>query len=114
MYVILQKSKKDVKNKVVQFLAKNANPSDKRIHALAEELDIDPSELEAVIYSILSEIIHKPKIKESDVDPKELKIGIKIELEHTSVPALAKYIALAHLEELPDYYTKLQEMESKK
>ncbi len=91
----------------------NPNPPDKKIHSLAEKMGIQPDKLEAVIYSILSETVNMPKLKESDVDPKELKMGIKVEMEHTSIPALAKQIALTHLEELSDYYTKLKKVEGK-
>lgn len=38
---------------------------------------------------------------------RELKIGIHIELEHTSDLKTAKEIALDHLNERPDYYTAL-------
>jgi hypothetical protein len=44
---------------------------------------------------------------EHQVDPKELKMGIKVEMEHTTNPEEAKIIALQHLAEDPKYYTKL-------
>jgi hypothetical protein len=43
----------------------------------------------------------------------QLKIGIKIEQEHTTNPEIAREIALDHLGEDPRYYTKLKKMESK-
>jgi len=46
-----------------------------------------------------------------DADPEELKVGIKIEMEHTSNPKFAERIALDHLAEIPDYYTRLVAME---
>jgi hypothetical protein len=46
--------------------------------------------------------------KEEDVDPKELKIGVEIEHEHTDDPKEAKKIALQHLAENKNYYTKLK------
>ena len=42
----------------------------------------------------------------------ELKKGIQIEFEHTLSRKLSKEIALDHLLELPDYYTKLEKMET--
>jgi hypothetical protein len=39
---------------------------------------------------------------------KELELGIKTEMEHTSDPKIAKEIALDHLFEDPKYYTKLK------
>jgi len=46
-------------------------------------------------------------------DPHELAMGIKIEQEHSSDPAVAKQIALDHLTEDPKYYTHLTAMEHK-
>lgn len=42
---------------------------------------------------------------------KQLKKGIKVEKEHTSNDKIAREIALDHLGELPDYYTRLSKME---
>jgi hypothetical protein len=39
----------------------------------------------------------------------QLKLGVKIELEHTKDPDIAYEIALDHLNERPDYYTKLSQ-----
>lgn len=43
---------------------------------------------------------------------KQLKAGLKVEKEHTTDPNEAEVIALQHLEERPDYYEKLKEVES--
>ena len=43
----------------------------------------------------------------SKVDPHQLKMGIKVEMEHTNDPKVAERIALQHLAEDPQYYTKL-------
>jgi len=57
------------------------------------------------------------KITEKDVDPEELKMGIEIELEHTTDRETAKRIALDHLAETNNikskYYTYLKEMEKR-
>jgi len=50
-------------------------------------------------------------ITEADVDPKQLAMGIDIEFEHTDDAELAKQIALDHLAEIPDYYSRLKKME---
>ena len=42
----------------------------------------------------------------------QLKTGILVEKEHTENPKIAKAIAKDHLEEIPDYYTRLKKMES--
>lgn len=44
-------------------------------------------------------------------DQNELAKGIKVELEHTGDHAKAKEIAKDHLQEIPDYYTRLAKME---
>jgi hypothetical protein len=42
----------------------------------------------------------------------QLKMGVKIEREHTKDNELAADIALQHLDEIPDYYTRLKKMEA--
>ena len=44
---------------------------------------------------------------------KELEKGIDVELEHTNSKDKAREIALDHLHEFPDYYTRLKDMENK-
>lgn len=41
----------------------------------------------------------------------ELAMGVEVEREHTGDESLAREIALDHLAELPDYYSKLKDME---
>jgi hypothetical protein len=41
----------------------------------------------------------------------ELKMGVEIEKEHTSDEKTAREIALDHLKERPDYYTRLKTVE---
>jgi len=49
------------------------------------------------------------------VSPEEFCMGMQVEMEHRDVtggdPILTGKIALAHLNELPDYYTRIEEME---
>ena len=45
------------------------------------------------------------------VDADQLRIGIKVEMEHTDDPKVAEKIARDHLMEIPDYYTRLVKME---
>jgi hypothetical protein len=57
----------------------------------------------------------------SRFDVEQFRMGLDVELEHGTVdphtdvthddPLLTGKIALAHLNELPDYYTRLAEME---
>lgn len=55
--------------------------------------------------------IFKPVKDDKEFDAKQIKMGIKVEQEHTKNKDLAKMIAKHHLEEIPDYYTRLLKME---
>jgi predicted nucleic-acid-binding Zn-ribbon protein len=48
---------------------------------------------------------------DEEFDKEQLKMGIKVEMEHTDNPELAKKISKDHLLEFPDYYTRLNAME---
>ena len=43
----------------------------------------------------------------NQVDPNQLSIGVQVEMEHTNDPDVAKEIAMDHLTEDPQYYSKL-------
>jgi len=47
------------------------------------------------------------------VDPKQYKLGMKIEMEHTTLRWVAERLVLNHLAEYPNYYTNLVRMERK-
>jgi len=47
-----------------------------------------------------------------DFDPRQLVMGIKVEFEHTSDIVKAAKIAMDHLAEIGDYYTRLKGMEA--
>lgn len=63
-------------------------------------------------------MVHRCKVKlkhgmepDSKFNKKQLKMGIKVETEHTNDKSIAKQIAKAHLNEFPTYYTYLNRME---
>jgi hypothetical protein len=58
-------------------------------------------------------IAKKHGVSTSEIED-QLKMGIKVESEHTKEENLAKEIALQHLDERPDYYTKLKKVETVK
>ncbi len=60
----------------------------------------------------LQDIAKKHKVDLSVLE-KELNKGIKTEMEHTDNKSKAKEIAMDHLFEDPEYYTKLKRMETK-
>jgi hypothetical protein len=50
---------------------------------------------------------------DSKYNKKQLSQGIKVEKEHSKSPKARKEIAKDHLEEIPDYYTRLKDLEAK-
>jgi len=59
----------------------------------------------------LSEISKIHNVSE-EVLAQQLEKGIEAEMEHTTDKKIAETIALHHIEEMPDYYDRLKEMES--
>lgn len=49
--------------------------------------------------------------KPEDFDPRQVKMGTKVEMEHTDDPKKAMEIALDHLKENPKYYDDLKKIE---
>ena len=92
---------------------------DSKVHALADSLGMSPHDLETQIYEILGKYITGGVNIESwggigsglnpgDVDLEELKMGMEVEREHTDNPKIAERIALDHLFENKNYYSKLK------
>jgi len=114
---LTEEKENKVQDEIIKFFMSNPKPEDKQVHALANKLGIDEHEFEDHIYSLLGSILgagksKEKKFEEAMADKKQLKMGIEVEMEHTSNPILAKRIALDHLAEIPDYYTRLDKMES--
>jgi len=62
-------------------------------------------------YNTVEQIAKKHRVDVSFIQ-KQLDMGDPIEHEHTKNHELAKEIALQHLDEIPDYYTRLKKMEA--
>ena len=62
-------------------------------------------------YKTVEQIAKKHRMDVSDIQ-KQLDMGAPIEHEHTKNQKLAIEIALQHLDEIPDYYTRLKKMEA--
>lgn len=56
-------------------------------------------------------LARKENVSPRDVNKSQLRKGIKVEMEHTNDKCVAQCIALDHLAEIPDYYTRLAKME---
>jgi len=106
--------KDELQNEIIKWFLENPYPEDDQVHKFAESKDIDPHKFEKQIYSILSAILSEGRSKGKDVNPdaNELAMGIKVEMEHTTLPIVSRKIAMDHLKEIPDYYTRLDKMES--
>lgn len=54
--------------------------------------------------------LKKANIPDYKFSSEQLKVGQKVEMEHTRNPEVAKGIAKAHLKENPNYYRVLQKV----
>lgn len=106
---------------VFDFFKENPYPKDSQIHEFSKKINLSPDKLEEIVYGILSTFIsggraNSKKLTVDKVDPKELEMGIEVEKEHVDsespyYPYIVRRIALDHLGELSDYYSKLKVME---
>jgi hypothetical protein len=111
--IIIQQPSNDLRNEIVRWFLENPYPDDDKVHAFAESLGLDPDKFESEIYAVLSSLLSegKSKGKDIDADPIQIEMGIKVEMEHTTMPIISRKIAMDHLAEIPDYYTRLDRME---
>ena len=63
-------------------------------------------------YKSPEELAKKHKVSLETI-MKQVKMGTKVEGEHTTSKSVARITALQHVDELPDYYTKLKKVEKK-
>ena len=108
----------DLRAKIIEYFSdkNNSGIQDKDFHKFAEEdLGVEESVAETTVYAIMSSFFAAGKSKNVDdkveYDDDQLEKGVEVELEHTSDAAIATKIAQDHLAEIPDYYTRLEEME---
>ncbi len=86
---------------------------DKEIKGIEFESDSNDDQLKGGLADgkSISDIAKKHGVEVSKVK-EQLVSGIKVEMEHTDDPSKATEIAMDHLMESPEYYSKLAEMES--
>jgi len=102
-------------NGLVAFFSEHDSPTEEDVRAFADDQGIDPNEVIVRAFTLLHNLI-KGVGKHNDVpddefDPEQLQKGIEVEQEHTNDALVAKMIAKDHLSELPDYYSRLTDME---
>ncbi len=105
------------------FLSTNPNPTDDQVHNWAEEKGYDKEEVEEALYRLATEQ-NKTKNKleggladeknPNDFDKEQLAKGVIVEMEHTNDTKVAIEIAMDHLTEDPEYYSKLETIERNK
>lgn len=109
---------------IIQFFSTHESPTDKEVHELAEDLELDKEKFEAMIYELLSSFLSKGlrnKVRPEQLEVRDddiLNKAIEIELEHTTdTPngrALARLIVMDHVAEHGwAYYDELIKMEEK-
>ena len=110
--IILEQIQEDIQSKIISFFKENPKPSDKEVHSFVNKLN--EHKFEEIIYSIMGSFFGAGRSKDfkGTYDPKELKMGIDVEKEHTTNPLIAERISKDHLSEFPDYYTRLKKMEA--
>ena len=86
---------------------------DDEIEAMVKKMEAEKEGEEAIMsqFDPMEESLQEGKGKDlhpNQIHPQELRMGIKVELEHTDDLDKAKKIALDHLAENPFYYTALK------
>jgi hypothetical protein len=104
----------DIEDKIIAFFKENPAPKDHEgIHKLADKLGIEDSKFEEKIYALIGSFLGDGKSKDfkGSYDSKQLEMGIKVEMEHTTNKKISERISKDHLAEIPDYYARLEKME---
>ena len=109
----LNESTESIYKKIQEFFLETPKPKDDQVHKFAEKNGIEHSKLEEVVYELLGSFLGAGRSKdfEGEYDPEQLKMGIEVEMEHTTNKFISEKIAKDHLAEFSDYYTALYEME---
>lgn len=99
-------------------LFSNNDASEDDINSLSSSLGVKKDEIHKILYKLMSEFFGSGRYVDAvksgnppDIDDAQLKKGIETEMEHTTSAIFAKKIALDHLTEDSEYYTKLENME---
>jgi hypothetical protein len=115
--VVIQKSQRAELNrwKAGEYLKLNPSPSEEKERDFAREIGVSHDTLKALFAEVQKgEQMQGGRADgktPDDFPPEALAQGTHHELEHTADRALAMEIAMDHLAEDPDYYTKLKQIE---
>lgn len=104
---------KEISDLLISYLVENPNPSDEEVHEWAEEMGVNIHDIEAGFYRLatrFSELFTSGKAAKANLNIDELadeiKIGMKVESEHTDDEVIQLKITLDHLVEHPQYYSR--------
>ncbi len=103
-----------MERKIIKFLTKYPTLNAQKLIEFCEENGITPREFSAYMYRLLGSFFGAgDSVKYTDeYNLDQLRMGIKEESEHTTNVCIAEKIARDHLAEIPDYYTRLQKIET--
>ncbi len=102
---------------IFDFYSKCPDPDHHEIEEFLMDANMDREEFVHHVFRIFSAFASHGKFNESgltidDIDHDQLMKGMRVEMEHTKCPLMARRIALDHLSEIHDYYDKLEIMEN--
>lgn len=107
-------------NKIYEIACKHCRTTGQAIawifENFGEEGKYEPPVIEALEGGLAEGMTLEDIAEMHDMDvstlQKQLDMGVLVEKEHSSDPEVRKRIAMDHLYEIPDYYTRLKKMEA--
>lgn len=109
-----QTADKDIEQVVYDFFSNKKGIKDIDVHAFADSLKVEHSDVENVVYKLLNDFLAYGRWNDEgnpEVDAEELNMALKVETEHSGNDLIKRRIALDHLAECKNYYSRLAEME---
>ena len=104
----------DLKKGMVELLS-NPGIDNSKFGEFIKDQGIEDDVAMQTLITFANSFLSQGKSKEEDAtdsfDEEELKMGVKVELEHTTDEVIAEKITKDHLAEISDYYTRLAKME---
>jgi hypothetical protein len=114
------KLSEDVLSEIIDFFISTPSAGYQELSKFVKSKNIDYYDMDHALTVLAGSFVGfvygglfmKSKTGLGDIDAEQLSMGISVEKEHTDNELIARKIALDHLVEIPDYYTRLSEMES--
>jgi hypothetical protein len=117
-YVELNESKSEniapdsLKVHIIDRFNKDTHVTLEELQELANRYSVDYDKIVETICDLMQGMLYRRKgIRKAKIDPKELAMGTKHEMEHTDNPHISEIIARDHLATVPNYYTLLKEID---